>query len=88
MKYKNLRLHHKYAVVVQDLTTQWIYSYPCKTKSAQKTQRSLRTFLFSEETQDLFFFLQFCGILACEELSWNHEKCTPYGSRTNELYDD
>ena len=43
------RLHHRYAVVLQDLATQWIQSYPCKTKSAQETQRSLRKFLRLEE---------------------------------------
>ena len=33
------RLHHTCAVDVQDLVTQWNQSYPCKTKSAQETQR-------------------------------------------------
>ena len=36
---------HHYAVVVQDLATEWIQSYPCKTKSSQETQRSLQKFL-------------------------------------------
>ena len=35
------RNNHRYAVVVQNLTTQWIQAYPCKTKTSQKTQRSL-----------------------------------------------
>ena len=43
------RLHHRYAVVVQDLATQSIQSYPCKSKSAQETLRSLRQFLRPEE---------------------------------------
>ena len=42
------RMHHNHAVVVQGLATQWIQSYPCKSKSAQETQRSLRTFLHTE----------------------------------------
>ena len=29
------RLHHRYSVVMQDLVTQWVQSYPCKTKSVQ-----------------------------------------------------
>ena len=37
--------NHRYAVVVQDLATQWIQSYPCKTKTSQETQRSLQKFL-------------------------------------------
>ena len=39
------RNNHRYAVVVQDLATQWILTCPCKTKTSQKTQRSLQTFL-------------------------------------------
>ena len=29
------RNNHRYAVVVQDLTTQWIQAYPCKNKTSQ-----------------------------------------------------
>ena len=32
------RNSHRYAVVVQDLATQWIQAYPCKTKTSQETQ--------------------------------------------------
>ena len=39
------RNNHRYAVVVQDLATQWIQSYPCKTKTSQETPRSLQKFL-------------------------------------------
>ena len=39
------RNNHRYAVVVQDLATQWIQTYPCKTKTSQETQRSLQKFL-------------------------------------------
>ena len=34
------RNNHRYAIVVQDLATHWIHSYPCKTKTSQETQRS------------------------------------------------
>ena len=37
--------NHRYAIVVQDLATQWIQSYPCKTKTSQETQRSSQKFL-------------------------------------------
>ena len=39
------RNNHRYAVVVQDLATQWIQSYPCKTKTSQETEGSLQKFL-------------------------------------------
>ena len=39
------RNNHRFAVVVQDLATQWIQSHPCKTKTSQETQRSLQKFL-------------------------------------------
>ena len=32
------RNNHRFAVVLQDLATQWIQAYPCKTKTSQKTQ--------------------------------------------------
>ena len=32
------RNNHRYAVVVQDLATQWIQAYPCKNKTSQETQ--------------------------------------------------
>ena len=39
------RNNHRYRVVVQDLATHWIQSYPCKTKTSQETRRSLQKFL-------------------------------------------
>ena len=39
------RNNHRYAVVVQDLATQWIQAYPCKNKTSQETQRILHKFL-------------------------------------------
>ena len=39
------RSNHRYAVVVQDLATQWIQSYPCETRTSQETQKSLMKFL-------------------------------------------
>ena len=39
------RNNHRYAIVVQDLATQWIQSYPCKTKTSQEAQRRLQKFL-------------------------------------------
>ena len=39
------RNNHRCAVLVQDLATQWIQSYPCKTKTPQETHRSLQKFL-------------------------------------------
>ena len=36
---------HRCAVVVQDSATQWLQSYPCKTKPSQETQKNLMKFL-------------------------------------------
>ena len=33
------RNNHRYAVVVQDLTTQWLQSHPRKTKTSQETEK-------------------------------------------------
>ena len=39
------RNNHRYVVVVQDLATQWLQSYPCKTKTVHETQKNLMKFL-------------------------------------------
>ena len=49
------RNNHRYAVVVQDLPTQWIQSYPCKAKTSQETDKSLRTFLEPSHEPKVFF---------------------------------
>ena len=78
------RNNHRYAVVVQDLATQWIQAYPCKNKTSQETQRSLQKFLEPERkpkviyTDNSFEFGK-----ACEDLSWNHCTSTPHRSETN-----
>ena len=43
------RNNHRYAVVVQDLATQWIQSYPCKTKTSQETPKKLAKVLGAEQ---------------------------------------
>ena len=42
------RNNHRYAVVVQDLATQWTESYPCKTKTSQETPKELAKVLGAE----------------------------------------
>ena len=78
------RNNHRYAIVVQDLATKWIQSYPCKTKTSQETQRSLQKFLEPDRKPKVIYTdnsLQFCK--ACEDLSWNHCTSTPHRSETN-----
>ena len=48
------RNNHRYAVVVQDLATQWLQSYPCNTKTSQETQKSLMKFLEPTRNQKSF----------------------------------
>ena len=33
------RNHHRYAIVVQDVATQWIQAYPCKTKNFSRKHK-------------------------------------------------
>ena len=78
------RNNHRYAVVVQDLATQWIQSYPCKTKTSQETERSLQKFLEPNMKPKVIYndnSLEFGR--ACEDLSWNHCTSTPHRSETN-----
>ena len=78
------RNNHRYAVVVQDLATQWIQSYPCQTKTSQETGRILQMFLEPKRKPEVIYtdnFLEFGK--ACEDLSWNHCTSTPHRSETN-----
>ena len=78
------RNNHRYVVVVQDLATQWIQAYPCKTKTSQETQRSLQKLLEPERKPKVIYTdnsLEFGK--ACEDLSWNHCTSTPHRSETN-----
>ena len=64
------RHHHRYAVVVQDLATQWIQSYTWKTKTSQEKQKSLQQFLAPTKKPNVIYtdnFLEFGK--ACEDLS-------------------
>ena len=78
------RNNHRYVVVVQDLATQWIQAYPCKTKTSQETQRSLQKFLEPDGKRKVIYTdnsLEFGK--ACEDLSWNHCTSPPHRSETN-----
>ena len=78
------RNNHRYAVVVQDLATQWIQSYPCKTKTSQETQWSLQKFLEPNRKPKVIYTynsLEFGK--AREDFSWNHCTSTPHRSQTN-----
>ena len=78
------RNNHRYAVVVQDLATQWIQAYPCATETLQETQRSLQKFLEPDRNPKVIYTdnsLEFGKV--CEDLSWNHCKSTPHRSETN-----
>ena len=69
---------------MQDLATQWIQSYPCKTETSQETQRSLQKFLepnwkpkviYTDNTMELG--------KVCGDLLWNPCTSTPHRSETN-----
>ena len=77
------RDNHRYAVVVQDLATQWVQSYPCTTKSSQETARSLSKFLQPSHRPKVAYTdnsLEFGK--ACEDLSLNHRTSTSHRSET------
>ena len=60
--------------------SKWIQSYPCKTKTSQKTERSLLKFLEPKitSTDNSWEFGK-----ACEDLSWNHCTSKTHYSGTN-----
>ena len=78
------RNNHRYAVVLQDLATQWIQSHPCKTKTSQEAERSLHKFLEPTRKPKVVYTdnsLEFCK--ACEDLSWHQCTSTPHRLETN-----
>ena len=78
------RNNHRYAVVVQDLATQWIQAYPCKTKTSQETQRSLQKFLEPDRKPKTIYTDNSTEFFkSCEDLSWKHCTSTPHRSETN-----
>ena len=77
------RNNHRYAVVVQDLATQWIQSYPCKNKNFRKLREAWQSswspigslkFIYTDNP------LEFGK--ACDDHSWNHCTSTPHRSET------
>ena len=78
------RINHRYAVVVKNLAIQWIQSSPCKTKTAQETERRVRKFLEPSEKQKVIYTgNSFEFGKTCEDLSWNHCTSTLHRSETN-----
>ena len=78
------RDNQRYAVVVQDLATQWIQSFPSETKTSHETEKSLQKFLEPSQKPKVFHTgnsLEFDK--SCEDLSWNHRTSTLYRSETN-----
>ena len=53
------RNNHRYAVVVQDLATQWSQSYPCKQKRSQVTEQSSQKFLEPSQKKKELFIVTF-----------------------------
>ena len=77
------RNNHRYAVVVQDLATQWIQAYPCNNKTSQETQRS---FTSSWSPTGILKSLKLTipwNSAKLVKISWNHCTSTPHRSETN-----
>ena len=77
------RNNHRYAVVAQDLATQWIQSHPCKTTSQKNTEELAKVPGAYKETKVIYTgnSLEFGKL--CEDLSWNHSTSTPHRSETD-----
>ena len=76
------RDNHCYAVVVQDLATQWIQYYLLKTKTSH--EKVCRNFWSRRTNRKLFTPTTRWNFgKACEDLSWNHRTSTPHRSETH-----
>ena len=64
------RNNHRYAVVVQDLASQWIQSYPCKNEEFSGDGKSLRKFLEpSQKTKVIYTDNSMEFGKSCEDIS-------------------
>ena len=79
------RNNHRYAVVVQDLATQWIQSYPCKTKNFSGNKGAWQKFLEPDRKPKVIYTDNSLGIWQnpVKILSWSHRTSTPHRSETN-----
>ena len=72
--------------MVQLLATQWLQSYPCKTKSCQETCKSSRKFLEPSADPKVMCTvksLEFGKV--CQDLFWKHCTSPPHRSEINGL---
>ena len=56
------RNNHRHVVVIQELVTQWIQSYPCETKSSHETGKSLSKILGAVVSTESCMYGQLDGI--------------------------
>ena len=79
------RNNHRYAIVVQDLATQWIQSYPCKTKKLLRKHKETCKSFWSTIGNLKSFTLTILWNLAklVKIVSWNHCTSTSHRSETN-----
>ena len=75
---------HRYAVVVQDLATQGIQSFPCKTKTSQGTQKLAKFLEPDRKTWVMYTDNSLDFGNACEDLSCNY--CTSTHTHRSVLY--
>ena len=71
-------------MVVQDLATQWIQSFPCKTKHFSGDGKEFKKVFQPVRKAEVIYtdnFLEFGK--ASEELTWNHCTSKPHRSETN-----
>ena len=80
------RDNRRHSAAMQDFATQWIQSYPCKTKTSQETEKSSRKVLEPSEKPKVIYTdhsLEFGK--CCEDLSWNRRTSTPHRLETKVL---
>ena len=77
------RNNHRYAVVVQDLATQWIQSYRAKQKLLKKRRGACKSSWCRVGILVIYTDNSLEFTKACEDISWNLCTSTPNRSETN-----
>ena len=74
---------HRYAVVVQDLATQWLQSYSKKQNFSRNAKEPNEVLEPTRKPKVIYTDNSLEFGTSCEEFSWNHCTSTPRRSETN-----
>ena len=77
------KVNIRFAVVVQDLVSEWIQSYPCENKNFARDGKVLTEIFRAIRKVEGHFHNSLEFAKSCEDVSWNHRTSSTHRSETN-----